>query len=64
MASHKFATGDRVTVRATKANWNVRPGVYKITRAMPETSEGLQYRAKSVMDEHERVFNEAQLEKA
>ena len=64
MATHKFEPGDRVTVRTSKENWNVRPGVYKVVRAMPESSDGLQYRARNVLDEHERVFNEAQLEKA
>lgn len=64
MATHKFATGDRVMVRTTKENWNVRPGVYKIVRPLPESSDGCQYRARNVLDEHERVFNEAQLEKA
>ena len=64
MASHKFSVGDRVLVRPVPANWNVRPGIYTITRSLPETSAGVQYRAKSAMDEHERVFTEGQLERA
>lgn len=64
MAMHKFIEGDRVMVRSSKENWNVRPGVYNIVRALPEGSEGCQYRARNVLDEHERVFNEAQLVKA
>ena len=64
MATHKFAAGDRVTVRTSKENWNVRPGVYNIIRALPEGSEGCQYRARNVLDQHERVFNEAQLTRA
>ncbi len=64
MVTHKFAEGDRVMVRAIKANWNVRPGIYKITRSLPVSSEGCQYRAKNTLDDHERVFSEEQLEKA
>ena len=51
-------------VRTTKENWNVRPGVYSIVRVLPQGSEGCQYRARNVLDKHERVFSEAQLTKA
>ena len=64
MVTHKFAEGDRVMVRTTKENWNVRPGVYSIVRVLPQGSEGCQYRARNVLDKHERVFSEAQLTKA
>ncbi len=64
MEMHKFTVGDRVVVRVSKANWNVRPGIYEIIRALPETSIGRQYRAKNVLDAYERVFDEAQLEAA
>ena len=64
MATTKFAAGDRVTVRATRSNPNIRPGIYKVVRPLPEGSEGRQYRAKSTMDDQERVFNEAEMEKA
>ena len=42
MEMHKFTVGDRVVVRVSKANWNVRPGIYEIIRALPETSIGRQ----------------------
>jgi hypothetical protein len=64
MTTHKFAVGDRVVVRVTKANWNIRPGVYEIIRAMPQTTGVCQYRAKNVLDAYERVFDEGQLEAA
>lgn len=60
----KFAAGDRVMVRVTRDNPNIRPGVYTIVRSLPEGSAGRQYRAKNVLDEHERVFQEAELVKA
>ena len=63
MATHKFAQGDRVVVRADRNNQSVRPGTYSIVRTMPESSDGLQYRAKNVMDDHERVFRETELVK-
>jgi hypothetical protein len=61
MTKHKFTAGDRVELLPDRLNTNVRPGVYTIVRAMPVTNLGPQYRAKSVMDSHERVFDEAQL---
>ena len=61
---HKFAIGDRVALLPDRLNANVRPGVYTIIRAMPETSQGLQYRAKNALDSHERVFDEVQLRSA
>ncbi len=64
MAVHKFAVGDRVTLQPDRLNANVRPGVYTIVRAMPETPQGCQYRAKNALDSHERVFDEAQLRSA
>ena len=64
MAANKFIKGDRVTVQANRYNQSVRSGVYTIVRAMPEGSEGYQYRAKNALDDHERVFREAELVKA
>ena len=61
MAEHKFVSGDRVDVLPDKLNLHVRPGVYTIVRAMPVTGQGYQYRAKSALDNHERVFDENQL---
>jgi len=64
MAQHKFAVGDRVKVLPDKLNSNLRPGIYTIVRAMPVTGQGCQYRAKNVMDSHERVLEEAQIRAA
>ncbi|MBV8397537.1 MAG: hypothetical protein JOZ58_24030 [Acetobacteraceae bacterium] len=61
MVTHKYAVGDRVTVLPDRTNANMRPGVYTITKALPVTGRGIQYRAKNVMDSHERVLDEAQL---
>jgi hypothetical protein len=58
---HKFCVGDRVSVPADRTNANMRPGVYTITRALPVTAQGVQYRAKNILDSHERALDEAQL---
>ena len=61
MLKPKFCVGDRVSVAADRTNANMRPGIYTITRALPLTAQGVQYRAKNILDSHERVLNEAQL---
>lgn len=61
MSEYKFAAGDKVAVMTNNSNINVRPGIYTIVRRMPVSSQGCQYRAKSSFDNHERVFDEAQL---
>jgi hypothetical protein len=61
LVKHKFAAGDLVSVLPDRSNHHMRPGIYKITKALPASDEGCQYRAKNVMDSHERVLNEAQL---
>ena len=64
MAEHKFAVGDRVALMTNSSNINVRPGIYTIVRRMPASGAGCQYRAKSALDSHERVVDEAQLRRA
>lgn len=64
MATHKFSVGDRVSLLPDRLNANVRPGVYTIVRTMPVAGQGCQYRAKNVLDSHERVLDEAQLRSA
>ena len=64
MAQHKFTAGDRVTLLPDRNNANAPPGLYTIVRTMPVTSQGCQYRAKSLSDSHERVLDEAQLRSA
>jgi len=61
MQEHRFAVGDRVELLPDRQNSNVRPGIYTIVKTMPVTNQGCQYRAKNVMDSHERVVDEAQL---
>ena len=64
MADYKFAVGDKVALMANSSNINVRPGIYTIVRRMPASGQGVQYRAKSALDNHERVVDEAQLRRA
>jgi hypothetical protein len=64
LADYKFATGDKVALMTNSSNVNVRPGIYTIVRRMPVSSQGCQYRAKSALDNHERVVDEAQLRRA
>jgi hypothetical protein len=64
MVKHKYAAGDRVIAMPDKANENLRTGVYVILRALPEAGRGCQYRAKSVLETHERVLDEALLRRA
>jgi hypothetical protein len=59
MTKHKFAVGDRIQLLPSSLNNNMRPGVYTIVWAMPVTNQGFQYRAKSALDSHERVLDEA-----
>ena len=64
MASPKFHPGERVVVSPDSGNSNVRPGIYTITRVMPASPDGIQYRAKNEMETHERVLHEEQLRPA
>ena len=64
MASHKFSIGDRVSLLPDRLNANVRPGIYTIVQTLPQTNQGCQYRAKNVLDTHERVLDEALLRPA
>ena len=64
LAEYKFAVGDKVSLMTNSSNANIRPGIYTIVRRMPASSQGCQYRAKSALDSHERVVDEAQLRRA
>ncbi|MDR3531451.1 MAG: hypothetical protein P4L90_12985 [Rhodopila sp.] len=64
MVDYKFAAGDKVALMTNSSNANVRAGIYTIVRRMPLTQLGCQYRAKSALDSHERVVDEAQLRRA
>jgi hypothetical protein len=64
LTEYKFSAGDKVALTTNSSNVNVRPGIYTIIRRMPVTQSGYQYRAKSALDNHERVIDEAQLRRA
>jgi hypothetical protein len=64
LTGYKFAAGDKVALVTNSSNVNVRPGIYTIVRRMPVSGQGCQYRAKSALDNHERVLDEAQLRRA
>ena len=64
MTEYKFSAGDKVALMTNSSNVNVHPGIYTIIRRMPVTQLGCQYRAKSALDNHERVVDEAQLRRA
>ena len=54
MSDHTFLLGQTVAANG----FGIPPGPYKITRLLP-TSHGIpQYRAKSVVDQHERKATE------
>lgn len=61
---HKYAAGDLITPLADTSNRNVRAGVYKIVNLLPVAGNGCQYRVKNALDDHERVFDEAQVRRA
>ena len=62
MQAAKFSVGDRVVIGTNRDNPNQRPGAYKIVRTMPfDRNYGFQYRAKSLLDSHERVLGEEEI---
>ena len=54
MASHRFKTGQTVSVTQ-------RPGRFEVIRLMPEAGGNYQYRIRSLIDRHERVVTEAEI---
>jgi len=62
--AHRFTAGDRVAVLPDRANLNMRPGIYTITRVLPPTTQGIQYRARNELDAHDRVLDDAILRAA
>ena len=65
MGLHKYAAGDRVAfVPTSSLDGNVRRGLYTVVRPLPVAGQGLQYRVKSDLDDHERVVDEAQVHPA
>jgi hypothetical protein len=64
MSQHRFAVGGRVHVSPSKGNVQILEGIYTIVRVMPKSNGQFQYRAKSITEGYERVFDEGQLEPA
>lgn len=64
LADYKYTVGDKVSLMTNSSNINVRPGIYTIVRRLPVSGQGCQYRAKSALDSHERVVDEAHLRRA
>ncbi len=65
MHTPKFNVGDQVVIGTNRDNPNQRPGAYRIVRTMPfDRNHGFQYRAKSLLDSHERVLGEAEISAA
>ena len=63
MSEHKFEIG-RVVRAPPRQNSAVPPGNYEIVRKLPpgEATRDPQYRVKSVLDGHERVVRESELD--
>jgi hypothetical protein len=57
----KFAAGDKVSASLVGPRGKPFVGVFTITRVMPSTDVGFEYRAKSDSDQHERVFEESKI---
>lgn len=61
MQTHLYRTGDRVVFDGHGSNTGIRTGVYTVVRALPASQFGFEYRVKSSLDPHERVFAESML---
>jgi hypothetical protein len=61
MDTHKFKTGQRVTVAPNNRRGARRGETFTVVRALPEERGVWQYRVKSVTDGHERVVSENDL---
>ncbi len=63
MVDHKFEIGKVVRARAQQEG-GIPPGNYEIVRRLPsgDAARDPQYRVKSVVDGHERVVKESELD--
>ena len=61
MAAHKFVVGQTVQLSPDRLQGGGGRGRCRIVRLLPEVSQILQYRVKSLVDGHERVVREDQL---
>jgi hypothetical protein len=60
MTFHRFAIGETVAANG----FGIPPGPYRIVRLLPLAGGVPQYRAKSMVDEHERALAESDLRPA
>ena len=63
MADHRFEVGRVVRARPSQGS-AIPPGNYKVVRLLPsdDAARDPQYRVKSVLDGHERVVRESDLD--
>ncbi len=61
--SHKFRTGQKVTLASSRSGPSDRPGTFEVVRLLPEEHGINHYRLKSIVDGHERVATEGELTK-
>ena len=60
----KFRSGQSVRLSRGPAFRSAAAGEYKVIRQLPDNDGELQYRVKSVLEAHERVVKESDMEKA
>lgn len=61
MSLHRFAVGQKVSLRPATAELRHLRGTYTVVRRLPSETRDPQYRIKSDRDNHERVVLETQL---
>jgi hypothetical protein len=61
MKTRKYRTGQMVTMTASRARATPK-GRFEVTRLLPAEHGNYQYRIRSVMDGHERVVVEGELD--
>lgn len=61
MTTHKFKTGQTVTMATNRARVTPK-GRFEIVRLLPSERGNHQYRIRSVLDGHERVVLESELD--
>jgi hypothetical protein len=63
MPEHKFRIGEIVQLSPAISR-NASGGVYVVTKQLPESAGGYEYRIKSFNEPHERVVRESELRKS
>jgi hypothetical protein len=58
---HSFSIGQSVEVTPGMHDGNLRRGIYKILRLLPNDAEDREYRVRSDFDGHERVVRQSLL---